>query len=68
MSVRCKFKCMTATGTQYGWSYSFSVVHTGSEENATFFSATPSGKLEIGSTTKQCFEPGKEYYIDIVES
>ncbi|BAZ50122.1 hypothetical protein NIES4103_27360 [Nostoc sp. NIES-4103] len=39
-----------------------------SEENKTFWQATPGGKLEMYITNpnaKSFFEAGKEYYIDI---
>ena len=36
-----------------------------SEENKTFFSATPVGKFEVSSISYPGFEVGKEYYLDI---
>lgn len=34
-------------------------------ENAKFFAATPSGKLEVQSVTTGLFVVGKEYYLDL---
>jgi len=36
-----------------------------SDENKSFFAATPSGKLELGQFLEDAFEPGKQYYVDI---
>lgn len=42
-------------------------VNGNSEENASFFKWTPSGKIELGVLNPEAakqFEPGKEYYVD----
>ena len=74
MVVRCKFRCVSIE-TAESWDKakwpvvykaSFSPVTQGSEENAKFYAATPSGRIEIGAyTIAGCFEVGKEYYLDI---
>ncbi len=35
------------------------------EENAEFFAATPSGKLNVGTVVPDVFEVAKFYYLDI---
>jgi hypothetical protein len=69
MTVRCKFKCITASpkieGDGATHSATFDPVYTGSDENKEFFRYTPGGHLRLDVVTQQHFEPGKEYYIDI---
>lgn len=50
------------------YTYEFSAVYDGSEENKKFFAYTPSGILKVGSFKEDHFQPSKEYYIDIVEA
>lgn len=47
------------------WNYRFAPV-TGdtSEENKTFWYATPSGQIELGVVKSDLFKIGEEYYID----
>jgi hypothetical protein len=49
-------------------SATFTAVTSGSEENKEFFAATPTLTLMVGTSEKRAFEPGKEYYIDIIEA
>lgn len=70
--IVCKFRCDQVTLSKHwdkskGMIYSatFSPVTGGSEENAAFWAATPSGKLEVGCVTNRDFEPGKEYFVEI---
>lgn len=80
MTVRCKFKCISAEtqdkslwdethqehiGDGPAYAYKFQVVYGGSPENDRFFSSTPGGTLEISAVRKQEFEVGKEYYLDL---
>lgn len=70
-TVRCKFSCNTVkktTDREHGflYTYEFSAVYSGSEENKKFFAYTPSGSLNVGAFKDDLFEPGKEYYIDII--
>ena len=37
----------------------------GSEENAKFWAATPSGTLKVGTVRADHFEVGKDYYLDL---
>jgi hypothetical protein len=78
MDVRVKFYC-TQVVKQFGgkyndegkyepgvvYSYEFSVVASGSEENKKFFASTPSGKMSITAFRDDLFEIGKEYYADL---
>lgn len=72
--VRCKFICQDVRKAfsrgndgekRFVHTARFTPVYSGSEENKRFFSATPSGQLEIGTYLPDCFEPGREYYLDI---
>jgi len=78
MSVRVKFYCaevVKGIGGRYDdegkyasgvvFSYKFSVVSTGSEENKKFFASTPSGSMSITALRDDLFEIGKEYYSDL---
>lgn len=78
MSVRVKFYCSEVVKTFGGkydergkytsgvvFSYKFSVVSTGSEENKKFFASTPSGNMSITAFRDDLFEIGKEYFADL---
>ncbi len=75
-TVRCKFRCNSVSKRldNYGkekrflYTYEFSAVYEGSEENKRFFAYTPSGQLNVGALKDDLFEPGKEYYIDVTEA
>ena len=69
--TRCKFECQSVKKYK-GWGghpflheAEFGAVMDGSPENKTFFAATPSGKLHVGTVVPDIFEVGKAYYIDI---
>jgi hypothetical protein len=76
VGVRCKFKCDSVQTQKWGkdspavHSAVLSPVYSSEEgsENKKFWDATPSGRIEIGCSKLQPFEPGKEYYIDISEA
>jgi hypothetical protein len=75
---RAKFICDSVTKrVQISWSsgeqspskkavysYKFSAVVSGSEENKQFFSATPHGELELSALRDDLFEVGEQYYLD----
>lgn len=70
MATRAKFKCNSVT-KQLGWGNNkfvynakFNVVMGNSEENNQFFTATPSGTIELSTVKEDHFEVGKDYYID----
>jgi hypothetical protein len=63
--VRCKFNCHYKSSD--GKQIEFSPVYTGSEENKSFFEATPGGHIILNTVNAEAsahFEVGKEYYID----
>ena len=74
-TTRCKFICYSvtkrkgynATVPAFTYDAEFGAVTSGSEENKSFFAATPTGNLKLGTYTPDAFTPGKEYYIDITE-
>lgn len=79
MATRCKFVCAnvkkmkhwnqpTDGSIRFLYEAEFSGVTGGSEENKKFYEATPSSNLKIGIYKEDVFEPGKEYFIDIVEA
>lgn len=71
--VRCKFTCTGVTkrkgwpnGPDFVYDAEFSAVHgQGSEENATFFAATPLGTLKLSTVRADHFEVGRDYYLDL---
>lgn len=69
MKVRCKMECIRANSTGEGdeeqHEAGFMAVADGSAENEEFFKSTPYGEMSLGVVTKQHFEVGKSYYIDI---
>ena len=69
--TRCKFECVSVTKRK-GWGQhatlhdaEFTAVMSGSEENESFFAATPVGKLNVATVVPDVFEVGKSYYLDI---
>ena len=76
--TRAKFK-VDSIEQQLHWDRSKGELHTiklspvtaGSEENKTFFSATPVGRIELGVLNQEAgkqFELGKEYYVDFTKA
>ena len=69
--VRAKFTC-TAIEKSLHWDRSkgnlykakFAVVTANSDENKSFFDATPSGTIEMSTIKEDHFEVGKNYFID----
>lgn len=73
MTVRCKMKCSSVGEHESGpgkttHSVTMYPVTGGSEENKSFFTYTPGGKLELQVIADRHFVPGKFYYIDITEA
>lgn len=70
MNTRAKFTCNEVSkrtgwgGHQFLYAAKFSVVISGSEENASFFASTPSGNIEVSTLKQDTFEVGKSYYVD----
>ncbi len=71
MITRCKFICQEVTKSKawgefpFVYRAKFSVVTSGSEENAKFFASTPSGQIDIATIRADHFEVGAAYYFDI---
>jgi hypothetical protein len=74
MSVRAKFIVNSITRTKH-WDANKGEVQTiklmpvtsGSDENKSFYAATPSGTIELGTVNEEAakqFELGKAYYVD----
>ncbi len=67
--VRAKF-LVTSVNVSEG-EVTLTAVACGSEENESFFSATPSGEIKMGVVNENAlkeFEVGKEYYVDFSEA
>ena len=74
--VRAKFVCTGVTKRKH-WNQSeapfnydaeFSAVTGGSEENKSFYAATPSGKINLYTVKDDLFEVGKDYYVDFTKA
>lgn len=76
--IRCKFKCERVGKVYHGidpdgkpkvlFDAMFTPVYSSdpNSENKKFWEWTPTGRLELGTVKESSFEPGKEYYIDII--
>lgn len=70
METRAKFICHEVAKVMgYGankilYSAKFHPVSSGSEENKSFYAATPSGSIELSTVKEDHFEVGKTYYVD----
>ena len=69
--TRAKFTCTGVTKSKHwqadkGFLYAatFIAVTSGSEENKSFFEASPNGQITLSTVKEDVFEPGKNYYID----
>lgn len=78
MGVCAKFKVDTITRSKH-WDKSKGEIHTirltpvtsGSDENAEFYAATPSGSIDLATVNQQAgeqFELGQEYYVDFTKA
>ena len=67
MKTRCKFVCQSVKLYENNQEVSMTPVTGGSDEDNSFWEATPGGSLELSVVNKKIkFEPGKSYYLDIV--
>ena len=71
--VRCKFVCNSKreykSGADTCYDYEFTAVYGDkSEENKRFWKWTPAGKLNVSTVFNDQFQPGKEYYLDLIEA
>ena len=82
MTIRAKFQCnsvrkyraqsydpetKTYTPT-FQYEADFNAVTSGSEENVSFFAASPSGQLKLSTVKDDLFVPGQGYYLDFSEA
>jgi hypothetical protein len=70
-TVRAKFVCRSVSKSKHWdgtnrflFTASLQPVTGGTDENKSFFEATPQGSIELGAFLPDAFEPGKEYYVD----
>ena len=71
VNFRVKFKVSTVTLYGYSEDISLYPVVGGSDENESYYKATPSGKVELSITNPNLhgkIKPGMEFYIDFSEA
>lgn len=77
MSVKAKFKVTGVTKRQgwgdnpFVWDIKLNPVVGNTEENKSFYAATPSGEITLGTVNENAanaFEPGKDYYVTFEEA
>ena len=77
MTTRCKVLCIavlkrasggwhTEPKSDFLYEAEFIAVTSGSEENKKFFCSTPTLSLKVSAINGDVFQPGKEYYLDIL--
>jgi hypothetical protein len=73
--TRAKFVCTSIAKSKHwdgskGFLYTAEMmpVTSGSDENKSFFEATPSGSLKLGQFRDDLFEVGAQYYIDFTKA
>ena len=66
--IRGKFIVQQISRSTYGHSVRLSPVTSGSDENRSFYQATPGGQIEMSGLKKEVVdlfgEPGAEFYVD----
>ena len=66
--IRAKFVVQQVSRSTYGHSVRLTPVTTGSEEDRSFFQATPAGQIELAGlkaeTVAAFGEPGARFYVD----
>lgn len=76
-TIRAKFRCESVIDTKISADYSnrvvkFRAVYGQEGENASYAKATPNGTLEMqidkDTAAYDHFQPGKSYYLDLVEA
>lgn len=67
-ATRCKVKCVGVTkkiaGGEFVYSAELHPVTSGSPENDRFYKWTPGGRFDLQTIKADCFEVGKEYFVD----
>ncbi len=69
--LKAKFKCQQVNKFEYGQQAHLQAVYGTGEENKSYSTATPSGKLELTINNPNAFDffkPGGEYYLNITEA
>lgn len=66
--IRAKFVVRQVSRSIYGHAVQLQPVTGGTDENRSFFQATPAGQLELGGLKREVVElfgePGVEFYVD----
>lgn len=66
--IRAKFTVSQVSKGLYGHSVRLMPVTGGTDENRSFFKATPAGQVELSGVTEEIVElfgePGAEFYVD----
>lgn len=68
-STRCKVRCGCVSKRDWGngtivYEAEFHCVTAGSEENRSFFAATPNANIKLGTIREDHFKAGQDYYVD----
>jgi len=73
MTVRAKFQCIGVTKRR-GWQDDIPFVYdaefqavtnsSGTDENKSFFAATPAGSIKLSTVRDDLFQVGEYYYVD----
>jgi len=61
-----KSKAWRGAAEDFHYEAEFSAVTSGSDENESFFAATPSGSIKLSTLKADHFTPGVDYYVDFV--
>lgn len=72
MTVRAKFQCIGVTkrkgwgGAEFVYDAEFQAVtnSSGTDENKSFFAATPAGSIKLSTVRDDLFQVGEYYYVD----
>lgn len=66
--IRGKFVVEQISRSRYGHSVRLSPVTSGSDENRSFYQATPAGQIEMNGLKRETIdlfgEPGAAFYVD----
>lgn len=69
-TVRAKFECQSVSkrkvwpGTPFVYDATLTAIRGGSEEDESFFEATPAGTIQLSTIKDGLFDPGSSYYVD----
>lgn len=71
MSVRAKFRVHAVTPHTWGTEVMMHPVYSGSEENKSFWEATPNGEIRMtikNETAAKHFDVNGEFYVDFIKA